>query len=382
VVPVSITARGVVSAWGAGEQALWRGLLSGESRVLPAAAADLPPMARAATVPDAALDPGAAGRDRTLAMVREAARQLRHSPAWSAVDPAALGVCVGTTQGAVQRWQAHQRRLAADPAHQPPAPELSDPAREVAAALGARGPVECPSMACASGTAAIGLGLGWIRDGLCSAVVAGGADGLSGFVYHGFASLRALDPHLPRPFDRRRAGLGLGEGAALVLLQAGAGPPGAPRVAGFGLAADANHLTGPDPEGQGVQRALAAALADAGLQPHEVDLVNAHGTATRYNDRMEGLAFARLFGPGAVPVNSIKGALGHAMGAAGAIEAITCCLVLERGLAPPTANLRHPDPELSLDLIYGAPRPGGYRRVISTSSGFGGINASLVFVAQ
>ena len=235
-------------------------------------------------------------------------------------------------------------------------------------------------MACASGTAAVGLGLSWIRRGLCDAVVAGGADAFAPFLHGGFAALRALDAHLPRPFDRRRAGLGLGEGAALVLLQRG--PAGGPRVAGWGTSSDANHLTGPDPGGEGLARAVTAALGDAGLGAGDLDHISAHGTGTVFNDLMESRAFNLALGRRAasLPVNSIKGAIGHTMGAAGAIEAVVCALALERDRVPPTANLQQQDPEILLDVVRGAPREGDYHCVLSTSSGFGGVNAALVLV--
>jgi len=370
----------VVCAFGSGEAALWEGLLSGETRVAPCTALG---GRRVAIVP---LD--SAGADRTVALVREAARQLQASAAWRAVQdrtPAArLAVCLGTTQGAIQTWEHHQRQLAADAAHRPPLPHLADPTLELARTLGARGAVQTLSMACASGTAAIGLAASWIEHGACDAAVAGGADAGSAFVYDGFAGLRALDPETPRPFDRERAGLGVGEGAALVLLQRGR-CGGAPLVAGFGLSADAHHLTGPDPTGGGLARAIGAALADAALagEPQTVDFVNAHGTATVFNDLMESKALSLALGDHAarVPTNSIKGAIGHAMGAAGAIEAVLCAMVLERGVIPPTTGLRVLDPAIALDVVSGAPRRADVRCALSTSAGFGGINAALLLCA-
>ena len=372
---VQITARGVVCGLGATEEDLWRGLLGGQSCIRPGAPGSGLERSLAAHVPDELLDPSV---DRTLALCGAAAGQITASEAWSTVDPRTLGVCVGTTQGAIHSWLEHQRALARDPRHQPPPPRISDPALEVARLLGAGGPVECPSMACASGTAAVGLASSWIRRDLCDAAVAGGADAFASFVHGGFAALRALDSELPRPFDRRRAGLGLGEGAALLLLQRA--PARGPRVAGWGLSADANHLTGPDPTGGGLARAVTAALDDAGLAAADVDHISAHGTGTVFNDLMESRAFNLALGRHAVaaPVNSIKGAIGHTMGAAGAVEAVASALVLERGQVPPTANLQEQDPEILLDVVQGAPRAGDFRCVLSTSSGFGGINAAIV----
>ena len=236
-------------------------------------------------------------------------------------------------------------------------------------------------MACASGTAAVALGAHWIRSGLCRAVVAGGVDAYSAFVHRGFAALKALDPVRARPFDRDRAGLTMGEAAALVLLRAEQdAPPDAPRVSGWGTAADANHLTGPDPEGGGVARAVTAALNMAGLSPDAVDYVSAHGTGTRYNDRMEGQALVKVFGDraAALPVDAIKGAIGHTMAAAGAVEIVHSLQNIKNSLIPISCGLSQLDPEIPLDLVFGQHREAGLGCALSTSSGFGGFNAAVV----
>ncbi len=373
---VHLSAQGAVCALGCTEDALWRGLLGGRCQLRAGGrgpGADL----RAARVDDALLAPDI---DRSLALCRAAAAPITSNEAWSRVEPARLGVCLGTTQGTIQTWLEHQALLAGASSHVPPPPRLSDPAMETARLLGAGGPVECVSMACASGTAAVGLGLDWIRAGHCDAVVAGGVDAFAPLVHGGFAALRALDPLAPRPFHRDRAGLGLGEGAALLLLQRG--PATGPLVAGWGASADANHLTGPDPTGGGLARAITAALADAGLGPDDVDHVNAHGTGTVFNDLMESRALHLALGTraAAVPVTSLKGTIGHTMGAAGAIEAVAAALTLERGQVPPTAGLDEPDPDIALNVVRGRPLGGDYRCVVSTSSGFGGVNAAIVLV--
>jgi 3-oxoacyl-(acyl-carrier-protein) synthase len=378
---VSLTSCGAVTAFGAGEQGLWQGLLAGEGmfRHVPAFLEGAAPVAQ---VPAGALQRTTAS-DRTDQLLEEAALQIQASPAWSRVSrlpPERVGICIGTTQGPIESWTWHQQQLAAVPGHRPEPPSIAHPAFRLARRLGTQGPLACPSMACASGTAAVGLAMDWIRAGQCDAALAGGVDALSELVYHGFTSLKALDPQPPRPFDRDRAGLGLGEGAGLALLEADV--EGAPVVAGRGLSADANHLTGPDPTGAGLARAIQAALADANTDPDAVGFINAHGTATVFNDLMESKAFRLVFGNRAaeIPTNSIKGAIGHTMGAAGALEAILCALVLRTGQAPPTAGLRQLDPEILLDVVQGAPRTGAFRCALSTSSGFGGINAALVFV--
>jgi 3-oxoacyl-[acyl-carrier-protein] synthase II len=387
-----IAARGVVTAFGPGEGELFAGLLDGRSALSPLDRVGFPELL-GGVVPEGALARSGPG-DRALRLIREAALQIASSPALRRVRRERLGICVGTTQGPIESFEAGQRLLAArDGAPRPPVPSISAPALEVARLLGALGPVECPSIACASGTAAVGLGLRLLQEGRCDAVVAGGVDAVSRLVTSGFRALRALDGRSARPFDRTRAGLTIGEGAALLLLEAAplegaagregeAGDPGAAvEVLGFGLSCDASHLTGPDPTGSGVARAVRAALDDAGLVPPSVDFVNVHGTGTVKNDLMEGRGLVAVLGARMrkIPVDSIKGAIGHAMGAAGAIEAVLCALVLESGLAPPTFGLAEPDPALPpLGLVLGAPRAGDYRIALSTSSGFGGQNAALL----
>jgi 3-oxoacyl-[acyl-carrier-protein] synthase II len=246
--------------------------------------------------------------------------------------------------------------------------------------------VATPQLACASGTHAVALAASWVRAGRADVVLAGGTDLLCRFVVSGFNCLRATSD-AARPFDRRRRGLVLGEGAAVVVVEseAHAAARGArvrARVAGVGAAADAVHMTAPDREGAGAARAMRAALDDASLAPADVGFVSAHGTGTPYNDAMEAAALTRVFGAGRVPVNSIKGAIGHTLGAAGALEAVLCVRVLETGLVPPTIGLEEVDSACAtLDLVQGAARPVATRTVLSTSSGFAGANAALVLVA-
>jgi 3-oxoacyl-[acyl-carrier-protein] synthase II len=235
------------------------------------------------------------------------------------------------------------------------------------------------------GTHAVALAASWIRAGRADVVLAGGADLLCRFVVSGFNCLRATS-ETSRPFDRRRKGLVLGEGAAVLVLESEAHAERRHArvravVAGMGAAADAVHMTAPDREGAGAARAIRAALADAGRGPSDVAFVSAHGTGTPYNDAMEAAALTRVFGAGRVPVNSIKGAIGHALGAAGAIEAVLCVQVLESGVVPATAGLEEIDPACAtLDCVQGAARRVAARTVVSTSSGFAGANAALVLV--
>jgi 3-oxoacyl-(acyl-carrier-protein) synthase len=221
-----------------------------------------------------------------------------------------------------------------------------------------------------------------LRRGEADAVVAGGYDILCRFVMRGFDSLRSLTRDRVRPFDRRRSGLLLGEGAALVLLRREdeAGPRRLGTLLGYGSASDAAHIAAPDPQGRGIERAMRAALAEARIDGADVDFVSAHGTATPLNDPIEAAALRRVLGArgATVPVNSIKGAFGHAMGAAAALEAILCLLAGRHGQIPATLGLEERDRACDIDCVQGVPRALRPRISLSTSLGFGGCNAALV----
>jgi 3-oxoacyl-[acyl-carrier-protein] synthase II len=361
--------------------AFWQGLLAGRSAVRPFAcfpAADLDP-ACGAEVPEPTADPDRAGEFALGA----AAEAVADSDLRGRL-PDRTGVALGTTLGGMllfEAWDAGQ--LDGPSLRQVP---YYAPAARLARTLGCRGPVATPQLACASGTWAIALAASWVRAGRADVVLAGGTDLLCRFVVSGFNSLKATAAEA-RPFDRDRRGLVLGEGAAVVVVESAAhaaarGARVRARIAGIGAAGDAVHMTAPDREGRGAARAISAALVDAGLAPGDVGFVSAHGTGTPYNDAMEAVAISRVFGARRVPVNSIKGAIGHTLGAAGAFETVLCVGVMESGLVPPTAGLAHVDPACaSLDLVQGAPRSVPARVSVSTSSGFAGANAALVLAA-
>jgi 3-oxoacyl-[acyl-carrier-protein] synthase II len=253
------------------------------------------------------------------------------------------------------------------------------------------GPSLTVSTACASGTHAIGEGMQLIRSGAADVVVAGGHDApLTATTALAFARARAMadgydDPSTAsRPFDADRLGFVLGEGAAfLVMERLDAARVRGARVyallTGYGRTSDGYHLTAPHPEGAGARACIEQALADADTAPDGVVHVNAHGTGTELNDLTEARALAAVFGPGRVPVTAPKGVLGHALGAAGALEAVATVLSVAEGLAPPTANLTKPDARCEIDVVTGEPRKLGAGPVISNSFAFGGHNACLVF---
>ena len=243
-------------------------------------------------------------------------------------------------------------------------------------------PSQIIANACASGTNAIGHAFRLVRAGKYQRILCGGYDALSELVFVGFDSLQASTPEKIRPFDKNRTGLVLGEGAALFALEEmdsarGRGAQILAEVTGYGISTDNHHLTQPHPSGIGPRQAMERALADARRAPAEVDYINAHGTATAFNDATEGTAIAQIFGD-RVPVSSTKSMMGHSLGAAGAIEAAFCILALRGNFLPPNINYTEPDPAWSLNIVANTARDARLRCVISNSFGFGGTNATIV----
>ncbi len=327
----------------------------------------------------------------SLSTAREALADARLN--LSGIDPSRVGVILSTSLGAMRVGEAYQRaqlhgdgdfdarRLLAFPYYAA--------ANTLARALGVRGPVVSPSIACASGTQAVGQALDFIRLGYGDVFIVGGAEALCAFVVHGFNCLRATTAETVRPFDARRTGLLLGEGAAILVVEEreharARGVSTDVEVRGSGLAGDATHMTAPARDGAGAARAMRMALADAGLTPAQVDFISAHGTGTVYNDAMENAAVGAVFGAaaGRVPLNSIKGAIGHTLAAAGAFEAIMCTRVLRTGVIPPTIGCEQVDAGCGLDVVRGAPRTHPIRVALSTSSAFAGNNAAIVLAVE
>ena len=380
-----ITGCGVVSPLGSGVDAFRDGLLLGAAAAAPIRrfpAHDLRP-GHAAEV-DETTEVDRAG----VFALRAATEALRAAELdASNVRRARLGVTLGTTLGGMLIFEA----WAEDPGGAVSTADLARipyyaPAARLAGEIGAGGPVATTQLACASGTHALGLAREWIVSGAADVVLAGGTDHLCRFVVAGFNGLRAT-AEIARPFDRDRTGLVLGEGAAVLVVESAAhaerrGAPVLARLLGAGVAGDGVHMTAPDREGAGAERAIRAALDDAGVVPGDVGFVSAHGTATVFNDAMEARCLTRVFGAGGVPVNSIKGAIGHTLGAAGALEAVLCVDVVRSGMIPATAGLTHVDPSCAnLDLVRGATRSSRVDIALSTSSGFAGANAAIVIGA-
>jgi 3-oxoacyl-(acyl-carrier-protein) synthase len=380
--PVTIVAAGVATPLGMDLDAFWSALVTGADGIsaIERFRVDDLRVGRGGEIKKLAGACLARARgSRAAALLLAAADDLRARATLDA--PAArVGVVVGTALGGVEELE---RALAGEGGLRRVAGALYDaPARTLARELGARGPVLTVSTACASGATALGLGAEWLREDRADLVVAGGYDILCRFVMRGFDALRSLTRERVRPFDRRRSGLLLGEGAALVLLAraADARGRGLGRLLGHASTSDGTHVAAPDPEGRGLAEAIRVALAAADVTAAEIDFVSAHGTATPLNDRIETAVLRRALGAraGGVPVNSIKGALGHTMGAAATLEAVMCLLAARHGVVPPTLGLEEPDPACALDHVAGAPRAARPRVSLSTSLGFGGCNAALV----
>jgi 3-oxoacyl-[acyl-carrier-protein] synthase II len=253
---------------------------------------------------------------------------------------------------------------------------------ELARRLGVSGPACNVNAACASSTIAVARGAAAIAHGRAEAAVVVCCDLVSEFVFSGFSALRALDARPSRPFDRDRTGLTLGEGAAALLLMsrrraARERRPVLARVLGWGTAGDAHHITAPARDGCGLVLAVRQALATAGVPADAVDGISAHGTGTIYNDAMELTAFRTLFGERHPPLHSVKGALGHTLGAAGGIEVALGIRSLATGLLPPTTGLHTAEPAAE-DRVSAEVQPFAGDVLLSTNSGFGGINCALL----
>ena len=388
-----ITGVGLLTGLGVDRETTWRRLLAGESAVREITLFDTAGYRThlAAQVDDGALP---------AAPVRHASRASRFAlaAAGEALADAGLARAAGAPWaivfggGAAGLFEAEgflERRLAHGPLARGAAElvEVSQdaPGDRVGEWLAPTGPRVTVSTACSSSTVAVGLAAEMVRDGEVEIALAGGADALCRLTFAGFNSLRAVDGARCRPFDRGRAGLNIGEGAAVLVVESAeharrrnARPLA--RVLGYGVTNDAFHMTQPEPSGVAWERTVRAALADAGVDPAAIGYINAHGTATEQNDPAERAAYARVFGErlGELPLSTVKGALGHCLCGAGGIEAAVTTLALARGVLPPTAGFAEPDEGPALDVIAGVGRRCPVEVALSCSFAFGGNSAALV----
>ncbi len=367
---VCVVDTAVVTAFGDGLAPLWDGLLAGRSAIAPLSrfGADRYQSTLAACVPDLSADPGES------LIVPLLARLL----AGLGPVPADCKVLTATTKGGIDNLEKLRRG-------QPCQPDVvlpGDLPGRVAARLQLTAAGFNINAACASSTLAVARGAAQIAAGQAEAVLVVGIDLVSEFVFSGFSALQALSAGASRPFDLQRSGLTLGEGGAALLLMSEQrakcdGRPVLGSVLGWGSANDANHITAPARDGCGLVDAVGRALATAGLAAEAVAAVSAHGTGTVYNDAMELAAFGRIFGGRLLPVNSIKGALGHSLGAAGAIEVVLGLRSLAEQVLPPTVGLEEPE-EAGRGLVAATSQRFVGDCLLSTNSGFGGVNAALL----
>jgi len=264
---------------------------------------------------------------------------------------------------------------------------------QVSIRLGAKGPNTCAVTACATGTHSIGDAYNLIRNGEADAMVAGGTEStITPLCIAGFNAMKALSTNnaepqkASRPFDKNRDGFIVAEGAGVIVLEEAesAKKRGAriyAEIIGYGMNADAYHMTTPSPDGEGAERCMSLAIKSAQINPHEVDYINAHGTSTYYNDLYETMAVKTVFKEHAkkLAISSTKSMTGHLLGAAGGVEAVFTALSLYQGIMPPTINYENPDPECDLDYVPNKAREKKIKIAISNSFGFGGTNAALVF---
>ena len=266
-------------------------------------------------------------------------------------------------------------------------------AGQVSITLGLKGPNSAVATACATGNHAIGDGFRIVKRGEADVMFCGGAEAaITKMGFGGFCALKALstgyndEPERAcRPFDKNRDGFVMGEGAGVVVLEEmeRAVKRNAPiycEVIGYGMSGDAYHMTAPDPEGDGGVRCFMASLKDAGIKPEDVDYINAHGTSTLYNDKIETLAIKKVFSDHArkLAVSSTKSVTGHLLGAAGGVELIACALAIKNQIIPPTINYETPDPECDLDYVPNKPRSHKVNVAMSNALGFGGHNAAVI----
>lgn len=405
--PVVVTGVGCVCPVGIGADEAWAAILAGRGGVVAIDRFDAAgfPVRIAAQVQGFAGDRWFPPREvrRTDRYIQFAAAAADEAIAQAELEitPAnsdRVGVVIGSAMGGMETLESGFATLASKgPGRVSPffvPMMLADMASGIVSIrVGARGPNLATVSACASGAHAIGESAAMIARGDADIVIAGGAEaaitpaGVAGFAAAGALSTRNDDPaHASRPFDRERDGFVLGEGAGVLVLESlsSAQARGATilaTVSGYAATADASHIVQPGPEGEGAARAMRLAISRARLDPSDISYINAHGTSTKLNDQFETLSIRSVFGDDAPPTSSTKGATGHLLGAAGAVEAAFSILALRSQVMPPTINYESPDPDCNLDYVPNVARPASLRHVVSNSLGFGGHNVSLVFSA-
>jgi 3-oxoacyl-[acyl-carrier-protein] synthase II len=395
---VAVTGIGWVTSIGDSRESVWSAMLDGRSGIAPVTQFDASgyrsPLV--AEIPEATASAGFSALERRRLSrcdrlaIRAASEALDDAGIDVAVAPHRIGVAFGAGTGDLRRNEryladARARGIARARPSQIFNHFVSTPVDVVADRFGLRGWRSCIVAACSSSTIAIGEAAEAIRRGEIDAAVAGGSDALCRLTFSGFNALRLVDTAPCRPFARDRAGMTIGEAAAMLVLEdeASARRRGAriyAELASSAATCEAFHATAPQPDGRLLGAAIRRALDRARIDPGDVDHINAHGTGTPQNDRAESQAFRSVFGERAsrIPVTSIKSMIGHCLGAAGAVEAAAAALTISRGAIPPTINHTETDPDCALDVVANTTREAPVRCAISTSLAFGGIDSVLV----
>ena len=403
---VVITGAGAITPIGIGREVYWKALRDGVCGIKPIRTFDASGYTTQVAaeiedfVPDQFIPKKDAKRMDRFTQFAVAASKLAVEDGGldlETVDPYRFGCVVGSGIGGLLTMEEeHAKMLEKGPGRVSPflIPMMigNMAAGAVSMALNAKGPNYCVVTACASGTNAIGEGFRLIQRGDADVVLAGGTEAsITPFGIAGFCSMKAMstrndDPKTAsRPFDVDRDGFVMGEGAGLLLLESlehalarGARILG--EVAGFGMSADAYHITSPAPEGEGAARSMKCAISDAGIEPSQIQYINAHGTSTPYNDKFESMAIKSVFGDHAknLCVSSTKSMTGHLLGASGAIEAVACLLAVHENYMHGSMGIQNLDPEIGLEVLVNQGREGEVEYALSNSLGFGGHNATII----
>ncbi|ACX52095.1 3-oxoacyl-(acyl-carrier-protein) synthase 2 [Ammonifex degensii KC4] len=404
---VVVTGLGVISPIGIGKDAFWEALVQGKSGVGRITHFDPSAYRTQIAAEVRGFDPGLyldkreiRHLDRYSQFALVAARMALEDAGIKPdnVDPDRVGVILGCGIGGIATFEEQAQVLfQKGPARISPffVPMMiaNMAAGQIAIAHRFYGPNSTVVTACASSNHAIGEAFRVLQRGEADVMLTGGTEAaITPLAIAGFCAMRAMstrneEPERAcRPFDATRDGFVIGEGAAILVLERlehalARGARIYAELVGYGQSCDGYHVTAPDPEGEGAAKAMRRALADAGLKPEEVSYINAHGTSTPLNDKVETLAIKKVFGKAAyrIPVSSTKSMTGHLLGAAGGVEAAACVLSIVHGIVPPTINYEHPDPECDLDYVPNQARSMRVEVALSNGFGFGGHNATLIF---
>lgn len=395
---VYVTGLGVVSSLGFGRDEYWKNVVRGHTGFSSIAGFDTTGLERTVagevrgfTVRDFLTAAEARRTGRCSAFALAAARQaVEHAGiAPSLLAGARTSVIMGTTMGeadVIGEIEHAWVKRGADGVAASKLPRYGSSLLpiHIARAFGVRGMVQTLPAACAAGNYSIAFAADLIRSGRADVVICGASELLQKIQFAGFVRLGAVAPERCQPFDKNRRGLIIGEGAGVLVLESEAhavrrNATALAEVGGSGLACDAHHITRPHPEGMGSLNAMREAIARSGVTPDDIDFVNAHGTGTMANDKVESRVIRDVFGGRPIPVSSMKGMLGHCMGAASALEAVACVLTVQTGIYPPTVSYETPDPECDVNLVANAAVSGKADIVLNNALAFGGYDAVVAF---